>query len=293
MILVAGATGDLGGAVARMLLDRGKRVRVLARSSEKAAPLRQAGAEVVLGDLKTRSTLDDGMRGIETVITTANSARRGGADNPQSVDLDGNRNLIDAARGAAVRQFIFVSAVTANADSPVPFLAAKGQAEAYLRASGMPFTIVSANFFMEVWASTLVGAPARAGQPVTLVGEGRRRHSFVSAADVAEFVVAAVGHPAAMNARIIIGGPDALSLRDVVTVYERALGRSVETRTVRPGDPIPGVPQTVWGIAASFDTFDSPVEMTDTAATFGVRLTPLEEVVSRELAEPPRARWPT
>jgi uncharacterized protein YbjT (DUF2867 family) len=148
---------------------------------------------------------------------------------------------------------------------------------------------VSANAFMEVWTSTLVGAPARAGQPVTLVGEGKRRHSFISAADVAAFVVAAVGHPAAMNAQLVIGGPDALSLRQVVSVYERALGREVPIRSVRPGEPIPGVPQAVWGIAAGLDAYDSPVEMAETARTFGVRLTPLDEVVARELAAPARA----
>jgi uncharacterized protein YbjT (DUF2867 family) len=289
MILVAGATGDLGSAVTRRLLDQGKPVKVLVRSPEKAAALQAAGAEVATGDLKMRTTLDAALDGIDTVITTANSARRGGADNPQSVDLEGNRNLIDAARTAGVSQFIFVSALGAKPDSPVPFLAAKGQTEAYLRASGMPFTIVSANAFMEVWTSTLVGAPARAGQPVTLVGEGKRRHSFISAADVAAFVVAAVGHPAAMNAQLVIGGPDALSLRQVVSVYERALGREVPIRSVRPGEPIPGVPQAVWGIAAGLDAYDSPVEMAETARTFGVRLTPLDEVVARELAAPARA----
>jgi len=221
---------------------------------------------------------------MSVVITTANSARRGGEDNPQSVDLEGNRHLVDAAKAAGVRQFIFVSALGAGPGSPVPFLAAKGNTEQYLRASGVPYTIVSPTAFMEVWTSRLVGAPARAGQPVTLVGEGRRRHSFISASDVASFVVAAVDHPAAMNARIVIGGPEALSFRDVVAVYERVLGREIPVRSVRPGEPIPGVPQPVWGIAASFDTYDSAIDMTGTARTFDVRLTPLDEVVRRETA---------
>jgi uncharacterized protein YbjT (DUF2867 family) len=283
MILIVGATGELGGTVTRKLLSQGRTVRVLARPNSDHESLRKAGAEIVLGDLKDRASLDAACRGIETVITTANSARRGGDDNPQTVDLEGNRRLIDAAKAAGVAQFIFISAMAADANSPVPFLKAKGQAEEYLRASGVPFTIVAPNAFMEVWPVMLVGAPARAGQPVTLVGEGRRRHSFISAADVANFIIAAIGNPHAMGKRLILGGPEPLSFRDTVTIYERALGRSIPVRSVAPGQPIPGVPEAAWGIAAGLEMYDSPIDMTDTARTFGVRLTPLTDVVNREL----------
>jgi uncharacterized protein YbjT (DUF2867 family) len=283
MVLVVGATGDLGGAIARRLLADGKQVRVFVRSVDRGEALRQAGAELVFGDLKNAASVLAACRGAETVITTANSARRGGDDNPQTVDVDGNRHLVDGANAAGARQFIFVSALGARADSPVPFLAAKGRTEDYLRASGVPFTILSPTAFMEVWTTRLVGAPARAGLPVTLVGDGRRKHSFISAADVASFVVASLGHPTAINSQIVVGGPEALSFRDVVGVYERVLGREIPVQTVRPGDPIPGVPEPVWGIAASFDTYDSVIDMTETARTFGVRLTALEQVVRREL----------
>ena len=282
MILVAGATGDLGSVVARRLLADGKRVRALVRSEDRGATLQAAGAELVIGDLKDAASLHGACRGVDTVITTANSAKRGGDDNPQAVDLEGNRHLIDAARAAGVKQFIFVSALGARADSPVPFLAAKGKTEEYLRASGIPFTIVSPTAFMEVWAARLVGAPAHAGQPVTLVGEGRRMHSFISAGDVASFVIAAIDHPSAIKAQLVIGGPEALSFRDVVSVYERVLGREIPVRTVKPGEPIPGVPPVVAGIAASFDAYDSVIDMRDMARTFGVRLTRLEEVIRRE-----------
>jgi NADH dehydrogenase len=283
VLLVVGATGDLGGDIARRLLAEGRRVRGLVRGVDRGEALRRAGAELAVGDLKDPASLRDACRGVETVITTANSAKRGGDDNPLTVDLEGNRHLVDAANGAAVRQFIFVSALGARPDSPVPFLASKGKTEQYLRAGSIPFTIVSPTAFMEVWISRLVGNPARAGQPVTLAGEGQRRHSFISAGDVASFVVAAIGHHSAMNTQLVIGGPDALSFRDAVKVYERLLGREIPVRTVRPGEPIPGVPPAVAGIAASFDTYESVIDMVETARTFNVRLTPLEDVVRREI----------
>lgn len=282
MILVVGATGDLGSAITHILLERGEEVRILARSGSDTSALERAGAHVVRGDLKDRASLDDACRGAEIVITTANSARRSGADNPQSVELEGNKNLIDAAKGARVKQFIFVSAQVANADSPVPFLAGKGKAEQHLKESGVPYTIIAPNMFMEVWTSMLVGAPARAGQPVTFVGEGRRKHSFISVRDVAHFIVAAVRNPAALGKRLVLGGPEPISLREAADVYGRVLGRDVPVRSVRPGEPIPGVPDAVLGIAAGLDMFDSPVEMGETSVTFGVRLTSLEELARRE-----------
>jgi NADH dehydrogenase len=282
MILVVGATGNLGAAVTRLLLDRGEQVRILARSSSAHEPLAQAGAEVVRGDLKDRASLDAACKGVDVVITTANSAHRGGDDNPRTVELEGNRNLVDAAKDAGVRQFIFVSAQIADPNSPVPFLAGKGQTEEHLRASGMPYTIIAPNMFMEVWTTMLVGAPARAGAPVTLVGEGRRKHSFISASDVARFIVAAVRKPSALGKRLVLGGPRPLSLREVAEVYGRVLGRDVPVQSVRPGEPIPGVPESVLGIAAGLDMFDSPVDMAETSREFSVTLTPVEEIAKRE-----------
>ena len=223
MILVAGATGNLGSAITQMLLAQGHTVRILARPGSNFRPLVDAGARVVMGDLKDRPSLDEACTGVETVITTANSAQRGGDDNPQTVDLNGNRNLIDAAKAASVGQFIFMSAgMTADPNSPVPFVAAKGKTEQVLSASGMTYTIMAPEAFMEVWLTLIVGLPAMQGQPVTVVGSGERKHSFISAGDVARFTVAAIGHPAALNRRVVLGGPEALSFRDVVAIYARA-----------------------------------------------------------------------
>jgi NADH dehydrogenase len=285
MILVAGATGMVGGLIARRLLAQGQEVRALMRSGSNFQPLVEAGAEPVVGDLKDPASLVTACRGIAVMITTASAGSCGGADTPQSVDLEGNRSLIDAARHAGARPFIFVSTIAADETSPVPLLRAKAQAEAHLRASRLPYTILAATTLMDLLLPLVGGEPARAGRPVTLVGEARRRHSFVAARDVAAFAVAAVGHPAATNQRLVVGGPEALSLRDVVATYERVLDHPIPVRTIAPGEPLPGVPpvpglaEVIGGMLAALDTFDSVIDMAETARTFGVRLTPLEEVV--------------
>ncbi len=286
MVLVVGATGSLGGSITQMLLAEGKPVRILARARSNHAPLTNAGARVVLGDLKERASLDAACRGVHVVITTANSALRGGADNPQTVDLEGNRNLIDAAKAAGVRQFVFVSAMVADPRSPVPFLAAKGKTEEYLVGSGIPYTILAPNAFMDFWIAVYIGLPALKGQPVTIVGEGNRKHSFIAGADVARFTLASIDKLEAMNRKLFLGGPEPITLRDAVAAYERALGKSILVRYMRPGEPLAGLPESVWGLAASFDAYDSPVDMAETARIFGVRLTSLEDIVRRSVENP-------
>ena len=279
MVLVAGATGNLGGAITRILLTQGKQVRILARAQSNYAPLADAGAQFMLGDLKVRASLDPACRGVDVLITTANSALRGGPDNPQTVDLEGNRNLIDAAKAGGVRQFIFVSALGADSGSPVPFVAAKSNTEEYLVGSGMPYTILAPNAFMDFWIAAYVGLPASQGKAVTIVGDGRRKHSFIAAADVAQFASASVDNRDAMNCKLLLGGPQAITLLDALAAYEQALGKTIPVRHVRPGEPVPGLPEVAWGLAASLDAYDSPIDMADTARKFGIRLTSAQEFV--------------
>ncbi len=283
MILVAGATGALGGLVTRQLLARGQSVRALVRDKAAVEPLQQAGATLVYGDLKDRDSLTAALDGADIVVTTVNSAHRGGADTIESVDRAGNANLIDAARAAGVRQFVFVSALGSTPESPAPFLRAKGETEARLRASGMPYTILAPNLFMEVWVAAVVGAAVRANRPVVLVGEGRRRHSFVSFRDVGAFIVAAIGHERAINQYLPIGGPAPVSWRDVVAAYERVTGRDIPIQCVAPGDPAIGLPDPMPSLLASTDTYDSALDMTDLARTFGVSLTSIDTFVREDL----------
>jgi uncharacterized protein YbjT (DUF2867 family) len=281
--------------ITRRLLEQGKEVRILVRHNSpseqlakegratSAEELIEAGAEPVYGDLRDRASLDTALEGIKTVISTANSVGRGGEDNPQSVDLEGNRNLIEAAREAGVEHFVFVSSLGADPDHPVPFMRGKGQSEASLRQSGMDYTILAPTPYMEVWVAVVVGMPVSQGRPVTLVGEGRRRHSFISDRDVAAFAVAAVENPAARNEYLAIGGPEPLSWREVVETYERVLERSIPVEFVAMGEPMP-LPDPMPSILAGMETYDSAIDMEELARTFDVPLTRLETFVREQVA---------
>lgn len=148
----------------------------------------------------------------------------------------------------------------------------------------MSYTILQPNVFMEVWINMIVALPLRHGTPVTLVGRGDHRHTFVSLRDVAAFTVAAMSNPAALDRTIVITGPDALSWRDVVRVAERVLGRAIEVRYSALGEPLPGLPPVVSELATAFETYETVIDTRDVASAFGVRLTSVEEYVRGMLA---------
>lgn len=277
LVLIVGSTGDLGGKITRKLLSMHKPVRILVRPQSNYKPMVEAGAQPIIGDLKNRKSLDLACKDVSVLITTATSAKRGGEDNVQTVDLDGNRNLIEAAKAAGVEQFIFVSANIADPGSPIPLMAAKGVTEDRLRASGIQFTIIAPDAFMQVWVAMIVGLPAVSGRAVTFVGTGQRKHSFISDNDVADFIIASVNNPKAINQKLVLGGPEALSFVDAAKVFERALGHKVPVQSFAPGQPVPGFPDAMVQLITGFDMYDSVVDMKDMSKTFGVKLTSLEE----------------
>lgn len=226
MNLVIGATGFLGGEICRQLVAANKPVRALVRATsdrEKRAGLQALGVELVEGDLKDAASLAAACAGVAAVISTASATiSRQPGDSLQTVDHDGQINLIDAARGAGAPHFIYVSA---HLNVACPLTAAKHAVEQHLRQSGLTYTILQPTNFMEVWLSPLVGFDA-ANARAQVFGTGQNPVSWISLHDVAQFAVAALDHPAARNAVIPLGGPAAVSPLEVVAIFEQLTGRS-------------------------------------------------------------------
>jgi NAD(P)H-binding len=116
---IVGASGRLGSTIARQLLSQGKRVRALTRTPAKLEHLKTMGAEVICGDLRDPASLLDACQRAEQVITTAHAGEGTGTNTPGRVDGEGNRQLIEAAKAAGVRHFVFITTHGARPDSPV------------------------------------------------------------------------------------------------------------------------------------------------------------------------------
>ena len=233
MNLLVGATGLLGGEICRLLADEGKAVRALVRPAsgqDKVARLRSLNIEIAQGDLKDRSSLDAACRGVSAVISTASSTiSRQEGDSIQTVDQEGQINLIDAARRAGVGRFVLIS--FPRVDVEFPLQTVKRAVEEHLKSSGLNYTILQPTFFMEVWLSPALGFDA-ANAKAQIYGSGENKISWISYKDVAKFAVAALDNPEAYNAVIELGGPEALSPLEIVRIFEELEGSKFEVQHV-------------------------------------------------------------
>ena len=146
MILLVGATGNLGGRIAHRLVAHGLPFRALIRPATEPGGVEALASDVVRGDLRDPAALERAVEGIETVISSAHSLDRimaGRGDvSIESVDRRGNANLVASAAAAGVSRFVFVSFPGPVLASHTPFAEAKLATEELLRASPMDEIIV-------------------------------------------------------------------------------------------------------------------------------------------------------
>jgi uncharacterized protein YbjT (DUF2867 family) len=298
------------------------RVRALVRPDSGTKHLSQLAVEAVTGDLLRPDTLATACKGVDYIIATANAAiPRKPLDRFETVDAKGYRDLIDAARQSGVRQFIYTSVTSAKHESGVPLFRVKRATEKYLAASGLDYTILRAPAFMDI-AFAMMGSdiPLRGAETPTMArpfwftsnfyrkiqnniasgkaavpGDGITRHSFIAVNDVAEFLVRFAGSPVARNKIFEVGGPEPLSPRDVVSIYEQVLGKKVKVSTtpalifrtaaalLRPLSPAAANIMALNYLTATEDGIVPGAA--ETAAQFGVQLTTAERFLRMKLQQ--------
>jgi uncharacterized protein YbjT (DUF2867 family) len=232
MILVVGATGLLGTRVCERLRAEGQSVRALVRRTsnpDKVNALRSLGCELATGDLKYPPQIHAACQGISALISTASSTlSRQAGDSIESVDLEGQLALANAARSAGVRRFIYVS----FRDDPTiqyPLTQAKRSIERAI--TDLDFTSVQASYFMEVWLSPALGFDYMHSK-ARIYGSGSKPISWVSYRDVAEFCIAPILRSVADRSVLMVGGPAALTPLEVVRIFEEESGRRFEVETI-------------------------------------------------------------
>lgn len=292
--LVVGATGLLGSRVCKELASQGKPVAAMVRNAgddAKVGALRDAGVELVEGDLKDPASLERACQGRTAVLSTASaSLSRQAGDSIQSVDLDGQRSLIDAAKAAGVAKFVYIS-FSSNMTTEAPVTAAKRTVEQHLQASGLDYTILRCGFLMEVMVAPLVGFDYASGN-VVVYGSGENPLSLLSMNDVARMAVLALEHPQASNAVIEFGGPEAVTLHDLVRTFEEVSGRTFQVNHV-PEEALVGawesadepVSKSINAIMVDFARGDA-IDMAGTLATFPIEMTTVRQYATNVLSTP-------
>ncbi len=233
MILVVGATGNIGGAVCEALRGVAKPVRAMVREGsdrERVMWLEGLGAEIVRGELRAPESLARACESVDTVVSGATTITSLGTDSISEVDRDGQLSLVDAAEQAKVGHFIYVS-YTRNVNTDDPLTQAKRAVEQRLHESGLDYTILRPSYFMEMWLGPALGWDFAEGR-ARVLGSGDQRVNWISARDVVEAIVACVDNQRALGQTIELGGPDALSPNEVVRLAESFLDRPISIEHV-------------------------------------------------------------
>jgi uncharacterized protein YbjT (DUF2867 family) len=273
-ILVAGATGRVGGAALRHLLGAGYEVRALVRRARKGEPLRALGAEVSVGDVTRAETLAPALEGCAGVFSALSAATDREA---VEVEYGGTVNLLSAAREAGARRFVYSSAL--HADHPlaqkVGTLREKARFEEVLfGADDISATVLRPSMFMETLLMALEG-------PVAFVmGRQRRLVSWISAGDAALAAVRAFERD--ITGRHEIAGPDTATFDGAYRRLSAARsGRIIVLHlplsVVRLAERFSAPVEELANMFALFDAAGYATDPTPLRDVFGVRALTIEE----------------
>jgi NADH dehydrogenase len=286
MNLVVGATGMVGMETCRRLVADGKAVKALVRNTAdpaKVAALKSLGVTIAAGDLRDPASLSGACADATAVVTTASAmpfAYDPAANSIQTTDRDGSLNLINIARAAGVRQFVYTSFPPLPASFPLQD--AKRIVERELRESGLRYTILQPTYFMEVWLSPAVGFdyPHR---KATIYGVGQNAISWISFVDVARFAAASVDNPRAQDATFELGGPRGIRPIDVVKMFEAISGLTFDVASVpvealeqQLADAVDPMQKSFAGLMLSYASHQA-IDMAATLRTFPLTLRTVEE----------------
>ena len=214
-ILLTGATGSVGSELVRLLAGTGEPVRAMYRKAEQAERLRSLGLESVLGDLDDPVSVEEAMRGSETVFLLSPGAPR---------HAEREKGAIDAAKRAGVRRIVKMSAADSNLDAPVPWARAHAEIDAHLRESGLAWTVLKPTAFMQNFLQ--LARPIFRGVLPHVAREGRV--GYVDTRDVAAVAARVLADPEGHEgATYFLTGPEALTMRDVAARLSGAMGRRV------------------------------------------------------------------
>lgn len=221
IILVSGATGTQGGAVARQLLKRGYVVRGLTRNTEsdRAKAMSELGAEMVRGDFDDAKSLAAAMDGVYGVFAVTNYWEHG-----YDKEIQHGRQLIAAALAANVQHFVFTSVASADANTGIPHFESKGEVEGYLRSSGINFSIVRPVEFMD---NVLYDRENILSGVYFDPRDPGRSHQWIAASDIGFFVGEAFDNPDEWVGRTLEIAGDQLTIAEFVDVLSRSVGVEV------------------------------------------------------------------
>jgi len=295
-VLVYGATGSQGGPVARKLLEAGHEVRVLTRDPARASGLREAGAEVVpgnMGDLQSLRRASEGVDAVSLLVPFF-------TNRPTDGTVYG-RNAVDAAKAAGAKLLVWnPSGEIPPGRSGNPGFDLRLDILEHLQGSGVPFVVIQPTAYMENFLGPWTREELAEKDTFAYPTPNEVQMQWVATDDVAAFIVYAVGHPELAGLNVKVAGPERLNGEGIAERFSRALGRPIRFRALPPeefGAKLDAVFPGMGGPAAQGyrmayehpEIFSSHVDVDAALEKLPVSLTTLEDWVRAHAAAFSRA----
>lgn len=222
-VVVAGATGKQGGAVARMLLHRGHQVRALTRRprSKAAIDLEALGAEIHEADLAQLAAVQRAAEGADAFFLMATPYEAG-----IDAEVRQARTAAKAAKDAGVKHLVYSSVANADRDTGVPHFDSKREIEVYIQALGVPFTIVGPVFFMENLLGPMFIQGLRGGK-LLMPLPASRPIQVVAVEDIAGFVRVVLERPGEFQGKRMDIASDSLTGPEMAKALSQASERDI------------------------------------------------------------------
>jgi uncharacterized protein YbjT (DUF2867 family) len=278
IILVTGATGQQGGAVARKLLSRNHQVRAMTRKpdSESAKVLASLGAEIIQGDLDDAASLERAVRGVWGVFAVQNTWEAG----VEKEEVQGKR-IAEISKKAGVYHYVYSSVGSANRKTGIPHFDNKWRVEETVRGLGFSsYTILRPVFFMENFLSPWFKPGIDQGKlmvgikPATVL-------QMIAVRDIGEYGLLAFEKHAALNGREIDIAGAAHTMPETAGIFSKAAGRTITFERI----PIEEVRKFSEDYALMLEWFDRvgySVDIPANAKVFGIPPTTLEKWASEQ-----------
>jgi uncharacterized protein YbjT (DUF2867 family) len=225
-VLVAGATGYLGGFVADEFKRRGHFVRALARSPGKLEKRRASLDEIFQGEITRPETLKGACDGIDVVFSSVGITRQKDGLTFRDVDYQGNLNLLQVARRSSVEKFIYVSVFNGPNLLHLDIVKAHEDFVDELRTCGIDYAVLRPTGYFSDMEEIL--KMARRGR-VYLIGPGDNKMNPIHGADLA---VSCVDALEAEREEIDVGGPEVVTYRQIAELAFRSLGKPARVSSV-------------------------------------------------------------
>jgi uncharacterized protein YbjT (DUF2867 family) len=225
MLLLTGATGQVGSALLRRLLDDGADVRCLVRDPRRLGAQR-VRVQIALGDLTDPPSFRNALRGVDTVVHLAATIRDQPNGSIEELNGIATWRIVRAAQRAGVGRFVFFSTLDASAQHRTRFHRAKAAAEQAVRETDLDWTVFAPSIVYtpgDAWLTLLARMTLLPAVPMS--GMGHARYQPIWAEDVAACVMAALRAPAGERRRYELAGPDTLTHTEIVRLVLDSLER--------------------------------------------------------------------